>query len=183
MTHAERLAEFVARACHKDLSDAAVREMKIRVLDALGCAIGALGGDPVRLVREQIEEFDGEPPGHPDRWVQGRSRPRSPRGGASGAMPPLRGRAGAPQQLQPHHPGRLRRGRRSHEGSIARRLEDHERRRHKRYRQQRYQGHPHRLALLALEVAGLPEHRLCGYPRGLPGDARDNRPRILTYKG
>jgi 2-methylcitrate dehydratase len=61
MTHAERLAEFVARAAYEDLSDAAVRELKIRVLDSLGCAVGALGGEPVRLVREQIEEFGGNP--------------------------------------------------------------------------------------------------------------------------
>ena len=61
MTHAERLAGFVARAAYEDLSDAAVRELKIRVLDSLGCAVGALGGEPVRLVREQIEEFGGNP--------------------------------------------------------------------------------------------------------------------------
>ncbi len=61
VTHAERLAEFVARASYEDLSNAAVRELKIRVLDSLGCAIGALRGEPVRLVREQIEEFGGNP--------------------------------------------------------------------------------------------------------------------------
>src|SRR5215218_6833872 len=61
MTHAERLAEFVARASYEDLSDAAVRELEIRVLDALGCAIGALGGERVMLVREQIEEFGANP--------------------------------------------------------------------------------------------------------------------------
>src|SRR5215211_9107967 len=61
MTHAERLAEFVARASYVDLSVAAVRELKIRILDSLGCAIGAIRGGPVRLVREQIEEFGGNP--------------------------------------------------------------------------------------------------------------------------
>jgi 2-methylcitrate dehydratase len=61
MTHAERLAEFVARASFEDLSDAAVRELEIRILDSVGCAIGALGRKPVRLVREHIEEFGGEP--------------------------------------------------------------------------------------------------------------------------
>src|SRR5215217_36111 len=61
MTHAEHLAEFVARASFEDLSDAAVRELEIRILDSVGCAIGALGRKPVRLVREQIEEFGGEP--------------------------------------------------------------------------------------------------------------------------
>jgi 2-methylcitrate dehydratase len=61
MTHAERLAEFVARASYEGLSDAAVRELKIRILDSLGCAIGALEGEPVRLVRRQIDEFGGNP--------------------------------------------------------------------------------------------------------------------------
>jgi 2-methylcitrate dehydratase PrpD len=42
MTHAERLAEFVTRASYEDLSDVAVRELKILVLDSLG---GAIGGE------------------------------------------------------------------------------------------------------------------------------------------
>lgn len=32
--------------------------MKIRILDALGCAIGALDGEPIRLLRQYVEEFD-----------------------------------------------------------------------------------------------------------------------------
>ena len=60
MTQVDRLAEFAAGACYEDLSEEAVRELKIRVLDSLGCAIGALGGEPARLVREQIEEFGGK---------------------------------------------------------------------------------------------------------------------------
>lgn len=61
MTHAERLAEFVAGASYEDLSDAAVRALKIRILDSLGCAIGALGAEPVRIIREHTEEFGGKP--------------------------------------------------------------------------------------------------------------------------
>jgi 2-methylcitrate dehydratase len=57
----ERLADFVARASYEDLSEEAVRELKIRVLDSLGCAIGALDGAPVRMIREQIEDFGGNP--------------------------------------------------------------------------------------------------------------------------
>ena len=34
--------------------------MKIRVLDALGCAIGALEGEPIRLLRAQLEDFGGK---------------------------------------------------------------------------------------------------------------------------
>lgn len=57
MTIAERLARFAARASYNDLSEAAREHLKIRVLDALACAIGSLDGEPVRLVRAQVEEF------------------------------------------------------------------------------------------------------------------------------
>jgi 2-methylcitrate dehydratase PrpD len=38
MTHAEQLAAFVVRASYDDLSATARQQLKIRVLDALGCA-------------------------------------------------------------------------------------------------------------------------------------------------
>src|SRR5439155_1756773 len=60
MTCAEQLAGFVSRASFDDISNAARLQLKIRILDALGCAIGAMGGDPVALLRDQVEEFDGE---------------------------------------------------------------------------------------------------------------------------
>ncbi len=59
MTHAEQLAAFVVRASYVDLSEAARQQLKMRVLDALGCAIGALDGEPVGLIRAQIEDFGG----------------------------------------------------------------------------------------------------------------------------
>ena len=59
MTHAEQLAAFVVRASYDDLSEAARQQLKIRVLDGLGCAIAALQGEPIRLLKAQIEEFDG----------------------------------------------------------------------------------------------------------------------------
>src|SRR3989442_3660954 len=62
MTLVERLAQFGARASYNDLSEAAREQLKIRVLDALACGIGALDGEPVRLVRAQVEEFDGSGP-------------------------------------------------------------------------------------------------------------------------
>jgi 2-methylcitrate dehydratase len=31
------------------------------VLDSLGCALGALDGDPVKMIAEQNREFGGEP--------------------------------------------------------------------------------------------------------------------------
>jgi len=59
VTIAEQLAAFVSRASFHDLSRAAVEQLKIRVLDAVGCAIGALGGDPIRRLEAHLEEFGG----------------------------------------------------------------------------------------------------------------------------
>ncbi len=61
MTKAEQLAAFVVRASFRDLSEAAVDQLKIRVLDALGCAIGAAEGEPIRLIQAQLDEFGGTP--------------------------------------------------------------------------------------------------------------------------
>lgn len=58
MTEVERLAEFAVRASYDDLSEAARDQLKIRVLDSLGCAIGAMSGEPVQLVHDQVAEFD-----------------------------------------------------------------------------------------------------------------------------
>ena len=57
MTKAQQLAEFITSRKYKDLSEAAVEQLKIRVLDSLGCAIGALDGEPIAMIREQIGEF------------------------------------------------------------------------------------------------------------------------------
>ncbi len=61
MTIAEQMAEFVVRARYDDLSEAARHQLKIRILDALGCAIGALDGEPIRLIRAQLQDFGGNP--------------------------------------------------------------------------------------------------------------------------
>ena len=60
MTIAEELAAFVVRSSYDDLSDDAKSQIKIRVLDSVGCAIGALEGEPIRFLREQIADFGGE---------------------------------------------------------------------------------------------------------------------------
>lgn len=57
----EQLSTFVARASYEDLSAEAQREVKIRVLDWLAGAIGAVGFEPMRKLRSQIEEFGGRP--------------------------------------------------------------------------------------------------------------------------
>ncbi len=59
MSTAEEIARFVVKASYEDLSDAARMQLKIRILDSLGCAVGALEGEPVKLVREQVEDFGG----------------------------------------------------------------------------------------------------------------------------
>jgi 2-methylcitrate dehydratase len=61
MTMAEDLAAFAVQTRYEGLSDEARHELKIRVLDALGCAIGALGSGPTEIVRAQIEDFGGNP--------------------------------------------------------------------------------------------------------------------------
>jgi 2-methylcitrate dehydratase len=60
-TRVEQLAEFVTRADFDQLSDEAREQLKLRVLDSLGCALGALDGDPVKMIAEQNREFGGEP--------------------------------------------------------------------------------------------------------------------------
>jgi len=54
---ATRLARFVVARFWTDLSGAARDELKIRILDALGCAFGALDAPPVRAIRAQLDDF------------------------------------------------------------------------------------------------------------------------------
>jgi 2-methylcitrate dehydratase len=61
VTVAARLARFVVARSWNDLSGAAREELKIRVLDALGCALGALGAPPTRAIRAQLDDFGGRP--------------------------------------------------------------------------------------------------------------------------
>jgi 2-methylcitrate dehydratase len=53
------LADFVADATYDALSEEARTQLKIRVLDSLGCAIGALDGAPIRALREHLADFGG----------------------------------------------------------------------------------------------------------------------------
>lgn len=57
MTVAHDLASFVHRASYEMISETARQQLKIRILDALGCAIGALQGEPIRLLKAQIDDF------------------------------------------------------------------------------------------------------------------------------
>ncbi len=60
-SRSERLAAWVESARWEDIAPAARDALKIRVLDSLGCAFGALGGGPVRAIGEQVAEFGGTP--------------------------------------------------------------------------------------------------------------------------
>src|SRR6266542_6478395 len=59
MTCAEQLSEFVVRSTYDSLSQAARDRLRVCVLDATGCALGALEAHPLRLLREHTEDFGG----------------------------------------------------------------------------------------------------------------------------
>jgi 2-methylcitrate dehydratase len=59
LTQAEQLASYIVKASFDDLSEAARKDLKIRILDSLGCAIGALDEEPIRIIREQVKDFGG----------------------------------------------------------------------------------------------------------------------------
>ena len=61
MTEVQKMAKFVTSRSYNDLSGNAIRELKIRLLDSLGCAIGALEGEPIKKLKEQLDDFGGNP--------------------------------------------------------------------------------------------------------------------------
>src|SRR5438874_2763503 len=61
MTQVEQLAAFVVRTKYEDLSENARQQLKVRILDALGCAFGALDGPPIKMLQAQLEDFGGKP--------------------------------------------------------------------------------------------------------------------------
>jgi len=59
MAIVDDLAGFVVRARWEDLSSHVRREMKKRVLDSLGCAIGALNAQPTKAIRKVVDDLGG----------------------------------------------------------------------------------------------------------------------------
>jgi 2-methylcitrate dehydratase len=59
-TMVEKLADFVHKARYEDLSDEAVHALKIRTLDALGCALGSLGHSTMHRLKSCLEELEEE---------------------------------------------------------------------------------------------------------------------------
>lgn len=53
------LATFVKSANYKELSEQAIEQLKIRLLDSLGTAIGAIEGPPVQAIRTMIDDYLG----------------------------------------------------------------------------------------------------------------------------
>ncbi len=60
-TRVEQLAEFACAARWERISEFAREQLRLRVLDSFGCALGALDGEPVAMVAEQVQEFGGAP--------------------------------------------------------------------------------------------------------------------------
>src|SRR5262249_53008249 len=59
MTQIQQLWDFIVNASFTDMSGFAVRALKTRLLDALGCALGALEYELIRPIKDQIEDFGG----------------------------------------------------------------------------------------------------------------------------
>ena len=61
MTEVHDLAAFVRRADWTQLSPEALEQLKIRLLDTLGVAIGALDAEPIEAIRGLLEDLGGAP--------------------------------------------------------------------------------------------------------------------------
>ena len=59
-TMVEQLSSWASEARWEDLSEAARRALKARVLDSIGCAIGALAGEPVQAIRQMTGDLGGK---------------------------------------------------------------------------------------------------------------------------
>jgi 2-methylcitrate dehydratase len=59
MTQIQQLSDFIVNASFTDMSGFAVRALKTRLLDALGCALGALENELIQAIKDQIEDFGG----------------------------------------------------------------------------------------------------------------------------
>ncbi|MEM1341263.1 MAG: MmgE/PrpD family protein [Pseudomonadota bacterium] len=59
-TLVRQLGRFVAAADHAAMSHEAREELKKRILDTIGVAIGALEGEPIKMIREHNADFGGK---------------------------------------------------------------------------------------------------------------------------
>ena len=58
-TIVRQLGSFASKTDHKTMSHEAREELKKRILDTIGVAIGALEGEPIRMIREHNADFGG----------------------------------------------------------------------------------------------------------------------------
>lgn len=61
VTEVQQLAEFVHSAEFEDLSQEALEQLKIRLLDTIGVAIGALDAEPIVAIKGLLEDLGGSP--------------------------------------------------------------------------------------------------------------------------
>lgn len=61
MTILESMARQLASLRYEDLPPSAVEAAKVRLLDSVGCALGALGIDPAPLVIQHVADLGGKP--------------------------------------------------------------------------------------------------------------------------
>jgi len=61
MTEVQQLAKFVIERTYEDLSEQAILQLKLRILDSLGCAIGALDKEPIEKIKKLITLFSEQP--------------------------------------------------------------------------------------------------------------------------
>jgi len=61
MTQVEKMARWLVGLRFEDLSSQACEQLKLRLADGLGCALGALSGAPIQMIRAQLDEFGGRP--------------------------------------------------------------------------------------------------------------------------
>ena len=59
-TYVEELAAFIDKVGYADLTDEARTQLKLRILNSIGCQLAALDGPPTKAVRDQITEFGGD---------------------------------------------------------------------------------------------------------------------------
>ena len=70
MSQVEQMATFASGARFEALGSDTRQQLKIRILDALGCGVGALHGEPIRMIRGYINELGSSGPLYLDwRWV------------------------------------------------------------------------------------------------------------------
>jgi 2-methylcitrate dehydratase len=61
VTKAQELAAYAVNASYDEIPEAIRQQLKIRIIDSLGCAIGALGGEPILALRRYLKILGNGP--------------------------------------------------------------------------------------------------------------------------